>query len=135
MKGYRGRHLGGGVRHERHFTIKAYPIEHEPLPLPVPQNTAFLINEQFLHPGDSLSQKVFNSAVQVVALPVAAPWLTMLSSLDFACRYRPEQVLPVHDGFVKDFFTERQYQNWQSLLDDRSIKFNGLRKPGDFIEI
>jgi L-ascorbate metabolism protein UlaG (beta-lactamase superfamily) len=117
------------------FTIQAYPMEHEPLPLPVPQNTAFLINEQFLHPGDSLSQKVFERAVQVSALPVAAPWLTMLSSLDFACRHRPEQVLPVHDGFVKDFFTERQYQNWDSLLADRGMKFNGLRKPGDSIEI
>jgi L-ascorbate metabolism protein UlaG (beta-lactamase superfamily) len=118
-----------------HFTISASPMEHEPLPLPVPQNTAFLINKQFLHPGDSLSRKIFDSAVEVLALPVAAPWLTMLSSLDFACRYKPEQVLPVHDGFVKDFFTERQYQNWDRLLADRGMKFNGLRKPGDCIEI
>jgi hypothetical protein len=59
----------------------------------------------------------------------------MLSSLDFACRHRPEQVLPVHDGFVKDFFTERQYQNWDRLLADRGMKFSGLRKPGDCIEI
>ena len=41
----------------------------------------------------------------------------------------------MHDGFVKDFFTERQYQNWDSLLTDRGMKFNGLRKPGDSIEI
>ena len=72
------------------FTISAYPMEHEPLPLPVPQNTAFLINEQFLHPGDSLSQRIFTKAVQVIALPVAASWLTMLSWLDFACRNRPD---------------------------------------------
>jgi L-ascorbate metabolism protein UlaG (beta-lactamase superfamily) len=117
------------------FRISAYPMEHEPLPLPVPHNTAFLINEQFLHPGDSLSEKIFDIAPQALALPVAAPWLTMLSSLDFACRYRPEQVLPVHDGFVKDFFTDRQYQNWDRLLADRGMKFNGLRKPGDSIEI
>jgi L-ascorbate metabolism protein UlaG (beta-lactamase superfamily) len=117
------------------FTIQAYPMEHEPLPLPVPPNTGFLINEQLLHPGDSFSQKIFSRAVQVIALPVAAPWLTMLSSLDFACRNRPEQVLPVHDGFVKDFFTERQYQNWEILLADRGMKFNGLRNPGDSIEI
>jgi hypothetical protein len=110
-------------------------MEHEPLPFPVPQNIAFLINEQFLHPGDSLSRTFFNTAVQVIALPVAAPWLTMLSSLDFAYQNRPEQVLPVHDGFVKAFFTERQYQNWDRLLADRGMKFNGLRTPGDSIEI
>jgi hypothetical protein len=86
------------------FRISASPMEHEPLPLPVPQNTAFLINEQFLHSGDSLSDKIFHSAVEVLALPVAAPWLTMLTSLDFACRYRPEQILPaarwLRQGFL-----------------------------------
>jgi hypothetical protein len=76
------------------------------------------------------SQKIFNRTFQVIALPMAAPWLTMLSWLDFACRHEPEQALPVHDGFVKDFFTERQYQNWGSLLADRAMKFNGLRNPG-----
>jgi len=117
------------------FTIKAFFAEHEALPAPLPPNTAFLINETFLHPGDSLSETILQVPAEIIALPVAAPWLTIVGTLGFAGRYKPKQVVPVHDGFIKDFFTERFYPIWETQLKKQNITFHSLENPGDFVEV
>ena len=127
--------LEDGVITRGSFTIKAFFAEHEPLPIPVPTNTAFLINDTFLHPGDSFDESLFKTTATVLALPVAVPWLTIVAALDFAVRYKPEHVIPVHDGFVIDFFTKRSYALWDTLLTEKGITFHALEKPGECIKL
>jgi L-ascorbate metabolism protein UlaG (beta-lactamase superfamily) len=117
------------------FSVSALPAEHQPLPSPVPPNTAFLINSVFLHPGDSFDKKIFDTKARILALPVAAPWLNIMESLKFVSNYKPSEVIPIHDGHIKDFFTAGQYKNWDKLLRDKNIKFHPLQKPGEGIDV
>jgi L-ascorbate metabolism protein UlaG (beta-lactamase superfamily) len=117
------------------FKLRAFFAEHEPIPFPAPPNTAFIVNDVFLHPGDSFDASILLHKIPILALPVAAPWLTWVGSLDFAYKYRPEQIVPVHDGFIKDFFTQKMYEAWGNLSKEKGITFNSLQRPGQSIEV
>jgi len=133
--GIKGEVFENGAKKIGQFSISAFPAEHEPLPFPTPPNTAFLINDVFLHPGDSFAKTLFTTSAKILALPVAAPWLNIIDSLDFVSRYKPNAVIPIHDGHIKDFFTEGQYKNWDKLLNSKNIKFHPLQKPRNNIVI
>lgn len=49
----------------------------------------------FYHPGDSLV--VPDVAVDVLAVPTAAPWLKLAEAVDFVRTVRPRVALPVHE--------------------------------------
>lgn len=108
------------------FAIKAVRAEHGPLPRPVPENTAFLINERVLHPGDSLDKALLGLKVETLLLPVSAPWLKLVEAVDFAVALKPKVVVPIHDGFLKDFFRERLYKNCDNALKQSGISFMPL---------
>lgn len=89
------------------FTIDAVDAPHDELPVPVPQNLAFLINDRILHPGDSLWP--MSEQVEILFLPVAAPWLRAVDAVQFALRLKPRLVIPIHDAALKDFSLETLY--------------------------
>ena len=105
------------------FVIEAIPALHGPLPRPVPENTAFLINKSVLHPGDSLDKALLGLKVETLLLPVSAPWLKLVEVVDFAAALKPKTAVPIHDGFLKDFFRERLYKNCDNALKQSGILF------------
>jgi len=119
------------------FEIEIIPAEHEKLLFSVPQNTAYLINNKFLNPGDSLDKSLLQfKNIEVLALPVATvPWAKAVEVGEFTKLINPKIVIPVHDGGAKDIFLERQYQNYEKYFSQLGIKFQPLRNPDDFIEI
>lgn len=118
------------------LAIKAFPATHGPMPVsPLPTNTAYIVNDKFIHPGDSLDHVIFEHKVEVIALPVAASWLKMVESVDFADSYAPKKVVPVHDGFIKEFYSSTAYAMWDKLLDAKGIGFEKMLNPGDSVEI
>jgi len=64
--------------------------------LPGEENLAFFIDGAFLHPGDSLTPAPADAGVQVLFLPIAAPWLNLESAVDYARAVAPEIVVPIH---------------------------------------
>lgn len=64
--------------------------------LPIVQNTGFLIADKFFYPGDALTEP--RRPVDVLALPVNAPWLAAAESFDYALKLKPRLAFPVHDG-------------------------------------
>lgn len=50
------------------------------------------------HPGDSYA--VAPEAVDVLALPLSAPWAKVAETIDFLQRVSPATFLPVHDGTI-----------------------------------
>lgn len=62
-------------------------------------NTGFLIAEKLFYPGDSFAEP--NRPVEILALPVCAPWLKMSEALDYAKKINPKICFPVHDGMLK----------------------------------
>ena len=108
------------------FKIQAYSANHEALPVDVPQNTAYLINDTFLHPGDSFSVDV-SVKCKVLALPVCAPWATRLSAVEFAKKLMPKTVIPIHDGYLKEFMLESEYKSSGEAIGRYAIEFHPLR--------
>jgi L-ascorbate metabolism protein UlaG (beta-lactamase superfamily) len=126
-----------GSRQLGSFTLEAFDAAHAPLlNATPPQNTAYLVDNSFLHPGDSFSDSL--NAVKntiVLALPIMAPWNTELEVAAFAGRIRPRQVIPIHDGYAKDFFRQMRYENFENYFSKQGIEFLRLEAPGASVEV
>jgi L-ascorbate metabolism protein UlaG (beta-lactamase superfamily) len=126
-----------GTRALGSFMLAAFDAPHAPLlNATTPQNTAYLVDNSFLHPGDSFSDRL--DAVKntsALALPVMAPWNTELEVAAFADRIRPRQIIPIHDGYVKDFFRRLRYDNYENYFSKQGIEFLRLDQPGASVEV
>ena len=73
-------------------------VDHEPLPNGArPPNRAWTIEGTFTHPGDSYAPTV---TAPVMSLSMLAPWGSTASSVEFAKRIKPSQVIPGHDWYL-----------------------------------
>jgi L-ascorbate metabolism protein UlaG (beta-lactamase superfamily) len=129
--------LEEGNYQTKNFTIRALAAEHEKILSPtLPQNTAYVINDAFLNPGDSFATLLSPlKGIRVLALPVMAPWNTELAVAQFAETMAPHMVIPVHDGYAKDFFLKQRYENYEKYFSNRSITFQPMKDPGDSVDI
>ena len=64
-----------------------------------------------------------------------APFANELRITSFADKLQPKQILPVHDGYAKEFFIKQRYEAYQKHFDKQGIKFNSIYKPGENIII
>jgi len=129
--------LEDGSRAIGNFTVKALVAQHAPiLNAALPQNIAYVVNNTLLHPGDSFASSLDAwKSIPVLALPIMAPWMTELEVAEFARRMSPQKIIPVHDGYAKDFFLQQRYENYQKYFSPLGIDFQWLDKPGDSIEV
>lgn len=129
--------LESGKRTVNSFSIEAFDAAHEKiLADEIPQNTAYVIDDLLVHPGDSLAESVLAKAnTKIFALPMMAPWETELQAFEFAKKMSPKKVVPIHDGYVKDFFLKSRYQAMQKFLKKEDIEFLWMSEAGDFIEV
>lgn len=75
------------------------------------QNTGYMI-DNLCYPGDSFSFP--DAEVDIIALPVAGPWMKLKDAIEYAKNINPRIVFPVHDGFIHD---------WASFIWDNPKKF------------
>jgi L-ascorbate metabolism protein UlaG (beta-lactamase superfamily) len=66
------------------------------------ENTAFLVSNKFYFPGDNFH--VCGKDVEVLALPVAGPWMKYSEAIDFAKAVNAKQAFGVHDGMITPAF-------------------------------
>lgn len=126
-----------GTRQAGPFTLRAIPARHEPiLADELPKNTAFLVNERVLNPGDSFDPALLEwKGVELLLFPAMAPFLTELGAYDFVRRMQPKQAAPLHDGYAKDFFLKARYETYDKYLKKLGIQFHALAEPGASVEI
>lgn len=119
------------------FKLQAIPVLHEPILDNLPaQMTGFLINGKVLHPVDSMEDALLNyKNIEVLIMVTMAPFANELRITGFADKLAPKQILPVHDGYAKEFFIKQRYEAYQKHFDKQGIKFNGIYKPGESISI
>ncbi|OGI57117.1 hypothetical protein A3B85_03235 [Candidatus Nomurabacteria bacterium RIFCSPHIGHO2_02_FULL_37_13] len=63
------------------------------------QNTGYFIGQDLFYPGDAFTNP--NKKVEVLALPVLAPWLKIKESINYAILLKPHICFPVHDWNIK----------------------------------
>lgn len=94
------------------------------------QNTGYFINNKFFYPGDNFINP--GKPVPVLALPVAAPWLKISETVDYAQLIQPQIWLAAHDGMLNN--QEVNEHRHDGFIDPMGIKFVKL-KIGQEIEI
>jgi L-ascorbate metabolism protein UlaG (beta-lactamase superfamily) len=66
--------------------------------IPVISNAQYLVGGRLLHPGDSL--EVPDTAVEILALPVAAPWMAIKEAVEFYAALSPRLAFPIHERIL-----------------------------------
>ena len=119
------------------FKLEAIPVMHEPLlDSPIPQMTGFLINDQVLHPVDSMEDKLTKyQGIELLLLVTMAPFANELRIASFADKVKPKRILPVHDGFAKPFFVKSRFQNYAKHFAKSDIEFIEIYDPGDSVSL
>ncbi|HSF26115.1 MAG TPA: MBL fold metallo-hydrolase [Actinomycetes bacterium] len=79
--------------------------------IPVVPNVGYLVAERLLHPGDALT--VPDRPVELLALPMMAPWMRVADAVDYARAVHPAVVVPIHDALLAD---PRSYHKWIDQL-------------------
>jgi L-ascorbate metabolism protein UlaG (beta-lactamase superfamily) len=81
--------------------IQSFGTEHACIhhDLPLVQNTGFLIAGRLFYPGDSFHNP--GKMVEILALPVAGPWMKLEEAIEYAKVLKPKAVFPVHDGMLR----------------------------------
>ena len=129
--------LEEGDYQTRNFTLHAIAATHEKILAPtLPQNTAYVVNGMLLNPGDSFASHLSTlKGIKALALPVMAPWTTDVEMAQFARTMAPQIVIPVHDGYVKDFFLKLRYDVYESYFSSLNITLQRMYNPGDAVEL
>ena len=81
--------------------VEAFEAEHAEIYRTLPRvlNTGFFIADKLFYPGDALINP--RKPVEVLALPVAGPWIKISEAIDYALEIKPKHAFPVHDGGLK----------------------------------
>lgn len=71
--------------------------------VPVVDNTGVLVDGRLFHPGDAYT--VPDVPVEVLAVPVGAPWLKVGELMDWLAAVRPRRAYPVHEATLSEIGT------------------------------
>ena len=66
-------------------------------------NTGYRIGGRLFHPGDSL--ELPKLPVEIIALPVGGPWMSIGMGIEYARAVKPKIAFPIHDGGLKNIGT------------------------------
>jgi L-ascorbate metabolism protein UlaG (beta-lactamase superfamily) len=82
--------------------IEAYGEKHADIYETVQpvQNTGYFIADKLFYPGDALTDP--ERPIDVLALPITAPWLKISEAIDYAKKLKPKRAFPVHDAILKN---------------------------------
>ena len=82
-------------------SVQGFGKTHEEIhpSIPLIKNIAYFIAGRLWFPGDSLMAPPI--AIEILALPVVAPWSKTAQTVDFLEGAKPKTVFPIHDGFLK----------------------------------
>ncbi|MEO6729156.1 MAG: MBL fold metallo-hydrolase [Candidatus Dojkabacteria bacterium] len=98
---------------------KDHAIVYKTVPV---QNTGYFVDNKFYYPGDSFTNP--NKQVEILALPVAGPWMKLSEAIDYALYIKAKVTFPMHDGILKDPTLGSSMTN--KVLTENGLKFEIL---------
>ncbi|MDD5165137.1 MAG: MBL fold metallo-hydrolase [Candidatus Pacebacteria bacterium] len=122
--------------------IEACGKEHAVLhkSIPVFSNVGFLLTETaqvypskgrpapvFIFPGDAFTDPL--KEIDILALPVAGPWMKISEAIDYALQLKPEKAFPVHDALR----VPSQHLLPEKILGLHGIEFIKLEEGGEIV--
>lgn len=120
---------GEGVK-AGNFELEFYGGQHATIyaEIPVVANLGVMINGRLYYPGDSFTQP--ERDIEILALPVSAPWMKLSEAIDFARAVKPHLIFPSHDAVLSEVGKGLPDRLVPSLLDS-TIKYQRLVEPLD----
>ncbi|SRR5258706_9685594 len=98
---------------------------------PAPPNLGITLFNKLLHVGDSLK---FSKAPEILALPIQAPWGSLVDAAERGAMAKPKYIIPIHDYHWKDD-ARRQFYKWLiSFYQPQGITFLPV-ESGEAIEM
>ena len=85
------------------------------------ENTGFMIAGKFFFPGDSFFNP--NLRVDVLALPMAGPWMKIGEAIEYALAVKPRTAFNVHDAIYNPNFGGFVARMGETFLVPAGIKF------------
>jgi L-ascorbate metabolism protein UlaG (beta-lactamase superfamily) len=83
------------------------------------ENTGYFIDGKLFYPGDSFTNP--NRSVDILALPVAGPWMKFSEAVNYAIEIKPRVSFPVHDAiYASPGFVHTMLKN---ILGGEGIEF------------
>lgn len=94
----------GDVFEAAGFAVQALGHDHAVVhpALPTVVNVAYLVDRVALHPGDSFTPAPAGTDLELLFLPVAAPWLALGQAIDYLGAAAPRTAVPIHDAILSD---------------------------------
>ncbi len=98
--------------------IQGFGKDHEPIygTMGLVENTGYLVAERFYFPGDAFHNP--QRPVDLLALPVAGPWMKMSQAIDYAKEMKAKVAFGVHDCMVQPFFRGFVYKALENFAPD-----------------
>ena len=85
------------------------------------ENTGYFVDGKLFFPGDSFTNP--NRAVDILALPVAGPWMKISEAINYAVALKPRVAFPVHDAIISTAFVGFLHKMLAGILGGESINF------------
>jgi L-ascorbate metabolism protein UlaG (beta-lactamase superfamily) len=116
------------------FRVSTHGGQHaviHPL-IPVVKNVGYLINDHLYHPGDSLI--VPEVPVDILLVPLHAPWSKFSDVADFIIGIRAKQSFQIHDALLNEDGVAIVEKNIDRVCGRYGLQYRHLN-PGDVIDI
>lgn len=97
--------------------------------IPPVANLGVMINNKLYYPGDSYTLP--ERPVDMLAVPVAAPWMKISEAIDFVRAVRPKRAFPTHDAVLSDAGKGLPDRLIPALTEDMNIHYERLSHPTD----
>lgn len=85
------------------ISLEGWGSKHAPIykALEDVENTGYIVNGRFFYPGDAFT--LLERDIEILALPVAGPWMKISEAMDYVLKVRPKKCFPVHDGNLRKY--------------------------------
>lgn len=80
------------------------------------QNVGVIIDDTLYHPGDSLALP--DRPIEVLSVPIIAPWEKVSESVDFMLAVKPKLAFPSHDGMLNELGLDL-YDRWHKTAAEK----------------
>ena len=108
------------------ISLKGWGTKHAPIYKSVEdvENTGYIIADKLFYPGDAFT--LLKCPIDILALPVAGPWMKISEAMDYALAVKPRKCFPVHDGNLRKYGVSHRLP--KNELSKAGIEFIALEE-------